>query len=241
LQEAPARVALAPTGAAWRIAPFAVLVALLALEQGLGASPWRDALDLRWLTVARGGIVAVVLAFGWRHYRELRERPVVRGASIGDRMSAQMAIAGVAGLAVFVLWIALDHGWAVLETQRRGFVPLDATGRVDPWLYALRLAGFALVVPVAEELFWRSFLLRWIDRRRFLELDPRDASFKAFALCSVLFAAEHSHWLAGLAAGMIYTGVYTKTGNLRAPIVSHAITNAALALWILATGRWAFW
>ncbi|HZZ91047.1 MAG TPA: CAAX prenyl protease-related protein [Usitatibacter sp.] len=241
MQEISARPVPASTGAAWRIAPFALLVALLALEEGLRASAWRDALDLRWLTVGRAAIVAAVLAFGWRHYSELRERPGLRGAGIWDRTSSQMALAVAAGLVVFFLWILLDHGWAVTEHARRGFVPLDANGKLDPWLYTLRLAGFALVVPVAEELFWRSFLLRWIDRRRFLELDPRTASFRAFALCSVLFAAEHSQWLAGLAAGMIYTGVYTKTGNLRAPIVSHAITNAALGLWILATGRWAFW
>jgi hypothetical protein len=24
-----------------------------------------------------------------------------------------------------------------------------------------------------EELFWRSFLMRWIDRRNFLSVDPR--------------------------------------------------------------------
>ena len=36
-------------------------------------------------------------------------------------------------------------------------------GRIDWPLVTLRIAGAALVVPVMEELFWRSFLLRWID------------------------------------------------------------------------------
>jgi hypothetical protein len=129
----------------------------------------------------------------------------------------------------------------LVAARQAGFEPLDARGAVDPTLYALRFIGFALVVPVAEELFWRSFLLRWIDRKRFLEGDPRTASARAFAICSALFALEHSQWLAGLVAGLVYTGLYTRTGNLWAPIASHAITNAALATWILATGRWAFW
>lgn len=145
------------------------------------------------------------------------------------------------GVGVFGVWIACDRGWAVLGSPGAGFVPLDAGGRVDGWLFALRFAGFVLAVPLAEELFWRSFFLRWIDRRRFLELDPRAASVTAFAICSVLFAAEHAQWFAGLVAGIIYTGVYTKTGNLRAPIVSHAITNAALALYIFATRQWPLW
>lgn len=233
MQNVPPRAGAASrSDAAWRIAPFAVLVALLALEQFLPWSPWHAALDLRWLTVGRGLAVGLVLALAWRHFSELRPLRLPMGALL-----ASVA----AGLLVFVLWIALDHGWAVLDSRNSGFTPLDARGRLDPWMYGLRLAGFAVAVPLAEELFWRSFLLRWIDRKRFLELDPRDASLTAFGICSALFALEHSQWLAGLAAGMIYTGLYTRTGNLWAPIVSHAITNASLGIWILATGRWVLW
>lgn len=212
-------------------------MAFVALEQALRASAWGDALDLRWVTVARAGLVALVLAAGWRQYIELRSPRL--GAARG---ALHLALGVAAGLAVFAIWIVFDHGWAVLqESPGNGFVPLDRQGRLDIALYVLRFAGFALVVPLAEEIFWRSFLLRWIDRRRFLELDPRAASAKAFAICSVLFAVEHAQWFAGLAAGTIYTAVYTRTGNLRVPVVAHAITNAALALWILHTGRWSLW
>lgn len=222
----------APTGAARRILPFAVLVGFLALEQFILWSPWRHVIDVRWITIARGGVVGVALAFAWRGFTELRPWRIAPG---------HLAAAIVLGLGVFLLWIVLDHGWAVIDQRNSGFTPLDAGGRVDPWMYGLRLAGFALAVPLAEELFWRSFLLRWIDRKRFLDVDPRTASATAFAICSALFALEHSQWLAGLAAGIVYTGLYTRTGNLWAPIVSHAITNAALGIWILATGHWVFW
>jgi CAAX prenyl protease-like protein len=114
-------------------------------------------------------------------------------------------------------------------------------GRTDFVLASLRLLGFALAVPIAEELFWRSFLLRWVDRKDFLTFDPRQASLRAFAISSALFAAEHSHWFAGLMAGAAYTWVYTRTGNLWVPIVSHAITNGTLGLWILAGSRWTYW
>ena len=221
-----------PTGAARRIVPFAVLVGFLALEQFVLWSPWRDAIDVRWITIARGVVVGAVLAFAWRGFSELRPFRIAPG-----HLAAAIAL----GLVIFLLWIALDHGWAVIDQRNGGFTPLDPGGRVDPWMYGLRLAGFALAVPLAEELFWRSFLLRWIDRKRFLDVDPRTASLRAFAICSALFALEHSQWLAGLAAGIVYTGLYTRTGNLWAPIVSHAITNAALGIWILATGHWAYW
>ena len=222
----------ASTGATRRIVPFAVLVGFLALEQFLLWSPWRPAVDVRWVTVARGVAVGLILAIAWRGFSELRPLRLA---------PRHFAAAAVLGLGVFGLWIALDHGWAVIDQRNGGFAPLDSGGRVDPWMYGLRLAGFALAVPLAEELFWRSFLLRWIDRKRFLDVDPRTASARAFAICSALFALEHSQWLAGLAAGIVYTGLYTRTRNLWAPIVSHAITNAALGIWILATGRWVLW
>lgn len=237
MRDARAAGAPASTGAAWRIFPFAVLVALVALEPSLAASGWAGSLDPRWITVGRGVLVALALAIAWPHLTELR-RPA--GLARGQA-AAHLAVAVASGLFVFAIWIAFDGGWAVVGEPGAGFVPLDRAGRIDWTLYGLRLAGFALAVPLAEEVFWRSFLLRWIDRRRFLEADPRTASPLAFAICSVLFAVEHSQWLAGLVAGIVYTGVYTRTGNLRVPIVSHAITNATLGIWILATGRWSLW
>jgi len=75
--------------------------------------------------------------------------------------------------------------------------------------------------------------MRWIDARR--------VSAMAVALSSALFALEHSLWLAGLIAGLAYAGLYITTNNLRAPVLAHAVTNAILGLWIVATGSWHLW
>jgi CAAX prenyl protease-like protein len=220
----------------YRIAPFALFTAFLAAGHFI-ESPWLPAI--------RGLAVAALLAAFWRDYSELK---------IGDRPPFSLTesllekgglsaifISIISGLAVFGAWIALDSGWAVAGDVGKGFAPLKADGSIDWMLAGLRLFGLALVVPVMEELFWRSFLLRWIDRRDFLAMDPRQASFTAFALSSALFALEHTQWLAGLIAGLAYTWLYKKTGNLRVPIISHAVTNGTLGLWILATGNWRFW
>jgi CAAX prenyl protease-like protein len=221
--------------AAYRIAPFAVFIAFIALESGLAASPYKDAADWRWLAIGRGLAAAALLALFWRHYSELR-KPASRPRP------AHWLLAIVAGFAVFGVWITFDAGWAAFGGEGKGFVPLRADGSIDWLLAGLRLWVLAAVVPIMEELFWRSFLLRWIDSpRNFLAADPRRTGFAAFAISSALFASEHSLWFAGLIAGVIYTGVYTRTGNLWLPIVSHAITNGTLGLWILATGNWRFW
>ena len=146
------------------------------------------------------------------------------------------------GIAVFATWIAFDRGWAAIESSRAGFVPLQSDGRIDLTLAALRLAGLGFVVPIMEELFWRSFLLRWMESPRdFVTLDPRRVGMTPFLIGSVLFASEHALWFAGLVAGVSYTFVYMRSRNLWAAILSHAITNTTLGAWILATDNWRFW
>jgi CAAX prenyl protease-like protein len=105
----------------------------------------------------------------------------------------------------------------------------------------VRLAGAALVVPVMEELFWRSFVMRWIDRPRFLEVAPGAVTLKALAISSVLFGFEHHQWLAGIVAGLAYGELYRRAGNLWAPVIAHAVTNALLGAWVLGTQSWHLW
>jgi CAAX prenyl protease-like protein len=219
-----------PFPAVARVAPFALFIALLALESPIG-----DVVgDTRWLAVLRPIAVAGVLALFWKHYTELHG--TIR---IAPR---HLVLAAALGVAAFATWIAFDRGWAALGTPRPGFAPVDADGRLDLPLAALRLAGFGLVVPVMEELFWRSFLLRWIERPRdFLAVDPRRVAIAPFVLTSLLFASEHALWFAGLVAGISYTLVYMRSRNLWAAVLSHAITNTTLGAWILATGNWRFW
>jgi CAAX prenyl protease-like protein len=224
----PDAAALTRKPAFARVFPFAAFIAFLAAQPLL-----EGVLDARWLAVARGVVVAAILAWFWRDYVELRARPAVP--------AWHWLAAVAAGAAVFALWIRFDSGWAVMGGEGGGFVPLAADGSLDWPLALLRLAGLALVVPVMEELFWRSFLLRWIDRRDFLGADPRRASLVAFAVSSALFAVEHSLWFAGLLAGIAYTVLYMLSRNLWIPIASHATTNALLGTWILATGNWRFW
>jgi hypothetical protein len=175
----------------------------------------------------------VLLVVFWRRYVELSGAPRLAARELWEA-------AGV-GLVVFAAWISLDHGWMTFGAQGPGFIPLDREGRLDIPLAAARFLALAAVVPVMEELFWRSFLMRRIDGRSFLGRDPRRTSLAAWAASSVVFASEHSLWLAGLVAGAAYGGLYVRSGNLRSPLISHAITNGTLGLWILATGQWRFW
>lgn len=228
-----ARFAASITAPAARIIPFATFISFIVLESVAGEWLRSKGLDTRWLYGARAVVVGILLLVLWQHYTELH--------IFSDITIRQLLIATGTGIIVFILWINLDHSWATVG-ESTGFDPTLPQGEGLDWtLVFLRLLGLAIIVPVMEELFWRSYLLRRIDSRNFLHHDPRKAGFYAIAISTVLFASEHHQWFAGLIAGLAYTLVYMHGRNLWLPIISHAVTNAALGWWILVTDQWQFW
>ena len=91
-------------------------------------------------------------------------------------------------------------------------------------MIAIRLIGSAFVISLAEELFFRKWLV----------------SFAGFWPMVALFAVEHDRWLVAAICGVAYGWLYLRRG-LSAAIVAHATTNLVLGLWILKTGQWQFW
>ena len=213
-----------------RSLPFALYILFLVLENGV--SNWAPGFDARWLYPVKTGLVAAALLILWRHYTELKCERLPH---------AQILLSIIAGLIVLVLWVNLEARWMLLGDPGKGYIPLDAQGRIEPLLIAFRIAGAALVVPLMEELFWRSFIQRWIRRPDFMALDPAQIGMRALVIASVLFAVEHQQWFAGLLAGLAYGGLYIYTRNLWAPILAHAITNGGLGIYVVMTGRWQFW
>jgi CAAX prenyl protease-like protein len=92
-----------------------------------------------------------------------------------------------------------------------------------------------------EELFWRSFLMRWIQHPRFEVVDPRRIGARAIVLSTFVFMLAHTMWLAAIVAGLAYAWLYVRCGTLWAPVVAHAVTNGALGAWVVATRQWQFW
>ena len=212
-----------------RIAPFAVYLIVLALE-GQAHHLFND-FDARWLYPLKILLVLGVLATFRLMYTELR----------GFTFSlADAALSVAAGMVVFVVWIGLDIPWAVLGEPGAGFDPRD-DGQINWLLVSFRLAGAALVVPLMEELFWRSFLMRWIVQSDFFSVNPAAVTLSAVLLSSVVFGFEHHQWLAGIFAGVVYAWLYRRTGHLNYAIAAHAITNGALGVWVLTTGQWSYW
>jgi len=212
-----------------RVAPFLAYLFFIFLADMLGRLGY-TAHELRWLYAVKIAVVLALLLYWRRTYVELA-RPVPGARAL--------AVAIATGCVVFLLWINLDAGWMSVGTAE-GFDPRN-DGRIAWSLVLLRIAGAALVVPVMEELFWRSFLLRWIDAPDFLSRAPRLASARAFVVTVVLFGFEHNLWLAGMVAGAAYSVLYMRSQSLWSPILAHGVTNAILGCWIISSGHWNYW
>jgi CAAX prenyl protease-like protein len=143
------------------------------------------------------------------------------------------------GVLVFILWINLDFPPLTLGSGG-GFDPRNGDSLIVG-LVLTRLFGAVLVVPVIEELFWRSFILRWLQHSRFLSVAPGTVGVRPLLFSSILFATEHHLWFAGLLAGIGYGWLYKRSENLWIPIFAHAVTNGLLGTYVLMTGEWSFW
>ena len=217
-----------------RILPYALYVGFVLVGAALGtlaASQPGAAFDSRWLYPLQAGVAAAAVAYFWRRYDELRGR-----APAVPVIVASLAV----GLGVFAAWVSIDAGWATFG-EAAVSAPRRPDGTLDWALAAPRLFGAVLVVPVVEELFWRSFVMRWLDRTDFPRQDPRHVGWRAFALTALVYGFAHSFWVAGIVAGLAYGWLYARTANLWAPVIAHATANAAVGAWMVHKDAWQFW
>lgn len=215
-----------------RILPFVAFMVLLALRGAMPADgSW--GIDPKWVYGITVLVVGALLAWYWREYGELSAQ------LLPD--FKEFALAVVVGVVVFALWINLDAPWMRLGEASAVFIPVDANGQLQWPLLIVRWMGAALLVPVMEELFWRSFLMRWVENPQFESVVPQRVGLKAVVLSTFVFVLAHTLWLAAIVAGLAYAWLYVRTGKLWVPIIAHAVTNGVLGVWVVMTGKWAFW
>jgi CAAX prenyl protease-like protein len=221
------------------VAPFGAFLVLSTFEQDLGrllGASSNAAYPLGYLV--KISAVAVIAWCCQSTWKDLRPWPG----------PAWLAISVALGLVVAGLWMGLDGYYprfAWLGT-RAGFNPAEIGNQTRPpfltsgLFLAARFFGLVLVVPLIEELFWRSFLMRWLIDPDFEKVPVGEVTPIAAGVTSVLFASAHPEWLPALLTGLIWAGLLWKTKSVGACFVSHVTANLALGLYVLSTGRWEF-
>jgi CAAX prenyl protease-like protein len=151
----------------------------------------------------------------------------------------------IVGGAVFIAWVGIDQllPYPHLGT-RVGFNPFESLDRpaVAVAFVVVRLFGLCLIVPVMEELFWRSFLLRYLTTTEKFESMPIGAfSWSAFWLVALFFGVAHPEWLPAVVTACAYALLLRQTKSLFAVVVAHAVTNGALGTYVLLSHDWQYW
>jgi CAAX prenyl protease-like protein len=147
------------------------------------------------------------------------------------------------GLAIIGSWLVIDQLVPYPHIgDRIGFDPGTIGSSAGRLAFLLvRFSGLVIVVPVMEELFWRSFLLRYLTSGNSQALPIGAFSLSALTIMVVLSATAHTEWLVAAIASVIFAYWLRRTKSLFAAIVSHAAANGALGIYILRTHDWKYW
>jgi hypothetical protein len=211
---------------------MAVFVAFLALSSFLkqpGGAAWLTSPEY-WIYPVQSVVCGALLLIFWRIYPLERPAGLVFGLTIG--------------VLVFALWIA-PQVWLGFAPRTDGFNP-EVFAKGSPLYDAtvgLRFLRLVLVVPLAEEIFWRGFLLRYLVDEDFESVPLGRFSWLSFIVVVIAFAFSHSRpdWPAAVATGILYNLVIYRTKSLTTCVLMHATTNLLLGLWIMHTRQWGFW
>jgi len=220
-----------------RVAPFIILVALTFFQGqfGVASAYWfylAKTLAGLWLVLALRPLVAEMRwAFSWE--------------------------AVLVGVGVFALWVGISGDWTTQNSLwvKLGFThpPEKLIAAWNPnaqfgansalaWLFiATRILGSTFIVPPLEEIFYRSFLYRYLARHDFLSVPLNQFFLRPFIVTALVFGISHNEWLAGILCGAAFQWLALRKNRLGDAMTAHAITNFLLGIWIVTRGAWQFW
>lgn len=222
----------------YRYMPFAVFMGFIGLDEFIRFLAGQGLFTLETTTLyylypVKAATVGILLYLFKDRYQELSFKDLAH-------VPTTLATCGV-GLLVFVLWINMDWTLGAAGTPQ-GFNPALLPGRsIQIAMTVFRIAGAVLVVPLMEELFWRSFMIRYVIDKNFDTVRIGTFTWASFLITVVLFGLEHNYIYAGIMAGVIYNVLLYRTRSLAQCVLAHAVTNLALGVYVVVTGKWQFW
>jgi uncharacterized protein len=207
-----------------RVAPFLIFLALTFCQGKFGAASayWfysAKTLAGVWLIWEMGPLVSEMRwAFSWE--------------------------AAVVGVGIFAVWVGLDPFYPKLIKGGATGNPNDEFGEGSAlaWFFiGVHVLGMTFVVPPLEEVFYRSFLYRWIARQDFISVPLNRFQLWPFLATAAVFGFSHNEWLAGILCGAAYQWLVLRKNRLGDAMTAHAITNFLLGAWIVWKHAWNFW
>jgi CAAX prenyl protease-like protein len=188
----------------------------------------------------RGGVVAAALIGGCIL---LKKHPFVR-------VSWKSLLFGIlGGILVTVIWILPEScewykTWLCWPPGVK-MSPIETPSPYDPlmcgWtLTIIKLIASSFIIAPVEEIFFRSFLYRWLQKKDFESVPLSKFNLTAFVWMVTLFAIEHDRFFVAAIAGAVY-GLLAIRFSLSSAIIGHVTTNLLLALYVIHEQMWSFW
>ena len=207
-----------------RVAPFVIFAALTALQGQFGEA------SKYWIYLGKTLVGVWLLWAVWPVVPEMRWKVSWEAIAVG--------------ILVFVLWVGIDPFYPKLIQADQPWNPhLEfGEGSALAWTVIIgRILGSTLVVPPMEEMFYRSFVYRYIIKADFDQVPLTKFHAPAFFITCIVFGFVHREWLAGILCGMAYQWLVLRKGRLGEAMTAHAITNLLLGSYVAYRGAWQFW
>lgn len=204
-----------------------VVFGVFTTAEGYAPTAWYP-----WLYLAKIIAVVATLALLPHSLRDIRP-------------SWKVVLPAVAvGLLIFGQWILLDR-WIPYPHlgTRTAFNPFaEIPDRIAlGTLLVGRFFGLVVLVPVIEETLWRNFALRYITNPDINAVPIGSYTTSAFWMVAAASAITHPEWLVALVAGVLFALLLRFTRSMFAAVLSHAVANLALGIYIVTTGDWKYW
>jgi CAAX prenyl protease-like protein len=220
-----------------RAAPFVIFVLLTALQGKFGAA------SAFWIYFVKT-LVGLWLVFEMRPF-------------VAEMHWAFSWEAVVVGVGIFVIWVGISGEWTTQNSlwtklgishpsSKPAFVwnPNEQFGNDSPlaWFFIIvRILGSTFIVPPIEEIFYRSFLYRYIASQNFLSVPLNKFLPIPFLATAAIFGFSHNEWLAGILCGAAFQWMVLRKNRLGDAMTAHAITNFLLGVWVVWKPAWNFW
>lgn len=175
----------------------------------------------------------------------------VRRTGAGGALLSSPVSAIALGLFVAAFWILPEECpwyrtwvlWPFGAPTSVDAAPSPYDPAVCSWpLVWVKLAGSAFVIAPVEELFFRSFLYRWVvagSNWRNARLDVWN--WNGVLWTAFVFSLEHSpRFAVAFLCAIVYQFAAKRCG-IAGAMLAHITTNLVLALYVMATGKWFFW
>jgi hypothetical protein len=183
-------------------------------------------------------VLRVIVPLGLFSYFLLRnDYPELRGSRWGAWTLADVAV----GLVGAVLWVAPFLLFDSLRPSEPGFDRGQLGPGGEGFAQVLRAIGYVAVTPFVEELFVRSWLLRYVEvadtRRSFRTVPIAHFTWRSFLIVMVWLVISHTFWweypvMFGWSLLTMAWFYYRK--HLAPLVLVHAVTNGAIFAFVLA-------